>query len=112
MRVCKRTNLQYWIVNVKCFTVKANGLKQILLFPSGGEGQLPKPIMIGVAVGAGLLLFLVIGILVLYRRKSTESSRVSWIQILQNCEGVNLLSLSLSLSLFLFAKINRSRKCL
>merc|ERR1712223_1840837 len=41
-----------------------------------GEGQLPKPIMIGVAVGAGVLLFIVIGILILYRRKSTESSRV------------------------------------
>lgn len=33
--------------------------------------------MIGVAVGAAVLLILVIGILVLYRRKSTESSRVS-----------------------------------
>jgi len=35
-----------------------------------------KPVVIGVAIGAGLLLFLVIGILILYRRKSTESVRV------------------------------------
>ena len=41
-----------------------------------GEGQLPKPVLIGVAVGAGILLLIVIGILILYRRKSTESSRV------------------------------------
>ena len=41
-----------------------------------GEGQLPKPVMIGVAVGGGVLLLIVIGILILYRRKSTESSRV------------------------------------
>ena len=47
-----------------------------LSYSFGGEGQLPKPIMIGVAVGAGVLLFIVIGILILYRRKSTESSRV------------------------------------
>ena len=47
-----------------------------LSYTGPGEGQLPKPIMIGVAVGAGVLLFIVIGILILYRRKSTESSRV------------------------------------
>ena len=47
-----------------------------LSYSSNTEGQLPKPIMIGVAVGAGVLLFIVIGILILYRRKSTESSRV------------------------------------
>jgi len=48
----------------------------ILNFGIGGEGQLPKPVMIGVAVGAAVLLILVIGILILYRRKSTESNRV------------------------------------
>lgn len=32
--------------------------------------------MIGVAIGAAVLLILVIGILILYRRKSTESNRV------------------------------------
>ena len=42
-----------------------------------GEGQLPKPVMIGVAVGGCVLLLIVIGILILYRRKSTESTRVS-----------------------------------
>ena len=47
-----------------------------LSYTGPGEGQLPKPVMIGVAVGAGVLLFIVIGILILYRRKSTESSRV------------------------------------
>jgi len=41
-----------------------------------GEGQLPKPVMIGVAVGGCVLLLIVIGILILYRRKSTESTRV------------------------------------
>jgi plexin A len=40
-----------------------------------GEGQLPKPILIGVAVGAGFLLMIVVAILILYRRKSTESVR-------------------------------------
>ena len=43
---------------------------------SQGEGQLPRPVLIGLAVGAGLLVLFVIGILILYRRKSTESSRV------------------------------------
>ncbi len=41
-----------------------------------GDGQLPKPVMIGVGVTAGILVLIVIGILILYRRKSTESSRV------------------------------------
>ena len=44
-----------------------------------GEGQLPKPVMIGVAVGGCVLLLIVIGILILYRRKSTESTRVSYL---------------------------------
>lgn len=47
-----------------------------LSYGFGGEGQLSRPVMIGVAVGAGILLLIVIGILILYRRKSTESSRV------------------------------------
>ena len=47
-----------------------------LSYNIAGEGQLPKPVMIGVAVGGGVLLLIVIGILILYRRKSTESSRV------------------------------------
>ena len=41
-----------------------------------GDGQLPKPVMIGVAVGACFLLLVVLIILILYRKKSTESTRV------------------------------------
>ena len=60
----------------------------------GGEGQLPKPVVIGVAIGAGLLLFLVIGILILYRRKSTESVRVRfhWILTTVNVWNSNYVS--------------------
>lgn len=47
-----------------------------LSYNLNGDGKLPKPVMIGVAVGAGVLLLIVIGILILYRRKSTESTRV------------------------------------
>lgn len=47
-----------------------------LSYGSIGDGQLPKPVMIGVAIGGCVLLLIVIGILILYRRKSTESSRV------------------------------------
>lgn len=58
---------------------KTSNFKTFFHWILGGEGQLPKPVMIGVAVGAGLLLFLVIGILILYRRKSTESVRVRFL---------------------------------
>jgi plexin A len=44
-------------------------------YSASGDGQLPKPVMIGVAVGAGILLLIVLCVLILYRRKSTESTR-------------------------------------
>ena len=47
-----------------------------LSYGGQGDGQLPKPVMIGVAIGGGILLLIVIGILILYRRKSTDSARV------------------------------------
>ena len=47
-----------------------------LSYSSSGEGQLPKFVIILVAVGAGLLLLCVIGTLILYKRKSRESTRV------------------------------------
>ena len=47
-----------------------------LSYSLNGEGQLPKFVIILVAVGAGLLLLCVIGTLILYKRKSRESTRV------------------------------------
>ena len=44
--------------------------------PNGQEGPIPKIVIIAVAIGGGLLLLVVVGILIAYRRKSTESSRV------------------------------------
>lgn len=44
--------------------------------PAGPESALPKSVIIGVIVGAGVLIVIVIVILIAYRRKSTESSRV------------------------------------
>lgn len=44
--------------------------------PAGPESALPKSIIMAVAAGGGILLVLVIAILIAYRRKSTESSRV------------------------------------
>ncbi|XP_037086635.1 plexin-A4-like [Pollicipes pollicipes] len=41
-----------------------------------GSGVLPEPVIIGVAVAACLLVLAVIGILIAYKRKSSESSRV------------------------------------
>lgn len=44
--------------------------------PHGHENQLSRPIVIGVICGGVILIIIVIGILIAYRRKSTESSRV------------------------------------
>ncbi|UYV82243.1 PlexA [Cordylochernes scorpioides] len=44
--------------------------------PAMGEHALSRPIVIGMVVGGCVLLFIVVAILIAYRRKSTESSRV------------------------------------
>jgi len=44
--------------------------------PNSGEGQLPKSVIIGVTIGCGVLVFVFICVVIAYRRKSTESSRV------------------------------------
>lgn len=44
--------------------------------PNSGEGQLPRSVIIGVTIGCGLLVFVFICVVIAYRRKSTESSRV------------------------------------
>jgi len=43
---------------------------------NSGEGQLPKSVIIGVTIGCGVLVFVFICVVIAYRRKSTESSRV------------------------------------
>ena len=44
--------------------------------PNSGEGQLPKSVIIGVTIASGVLVFVFICVVIAYRRKSTESSRV------------------------------------
>ena len=41
-----------------------------------GEGKLPQPVLIGVIAGACFLLIMVVIFLILYRKKSSESTRV------------------------------------
>ncbi|CAB4053906.1 PLXNA [Lepeophtheirus salmonis] len=47
-----------------------------LSYSSGNDAHLPKPVLAGVILGACILLLIVIAILILYRRKSSESTRV------------------------------------